>query len=49
MIWEITHHFMELEGKPVREVAGPVITAMQMIHFRLDRSGVVMKSEANFG
>jgi hypothetical protein len=48
MIWEITHHFTELEGKYVREVGGPVITAMQMIHFRMDRSGVVMKSEAKF-
>jgi hypothetical protein len=48
MIWEITHHFTELENKPVGEVGGPVITAMQMFHFRLDRSGVVMKSEAKF-
>ncbi len=47
--WRITHHFAELEGKGLANNAfqnWPIVTAMQVIDFRLDRSGAILKSEA---
>jgi hypothetical protein len=49
MFWRITHHIQELEGKSLLnpEFQGmPISTAMQVIDFRLDRSGVILKSQS---
>jgi hypothetical protein len=49
MFWKINHHFIELEDKIIanQNFQGlPISTAMQMISFRLDRSGVILKSES---
>lgn len=49
IFWKIDHSFNELIGKPLMNmnVQGmPITAAMQMIHFRLDRSGATLKSEA---
>jgi len=47
MFWKISHHFKELEGHDLVGV-GPIMEASQMIRFRMDRFGVVLKSEARF-
>ncbi len=49
MVWHITHHFTELEGKEFKnsKLKGQRIdVAQQDIQFRLDRSGTELKSEA---
>lgn len=49
IFWRITHHFKELEGKYLdnRGYEGLYIRlALQMMQFRLDRSGAELKSEA---
>ncbi|MHC4546682.1 MAG: hypothetical protein ACYTDW_20545 [Planctomycetota bacterium] len=49
IFWKITHHFKQLEGKYLdnRGYEGLYIRlALQMIQFRLDRSGAELKSEA---
>ncbi len=49
MFWRITHHFKELEDKSLLnpEFRGmPISTAMQVVNFRLDRSGVILKSQS---
>lgn len=49
MFWKITHHFQELIDKKLANpgFAGmPIMTASQMIQFRLDRTGAMLKSEA---
>ncbi|MHC4477639.1 MAG: hypothetical protein ACYTEL_18490 [Planctomycetota bacterium] len=49
MFWRVTHHFHELEGKSLGNggYEGYYIKkAMQMVEFRLDRSGAELKSEA---
>jgi hypothetical protein len=49
MFWKITHHFQELEGKNLANPGFeplPLVTAYQMIQFRLDRTGAILKSEA---
>ena len=49
MFWKITHHFNELEGKMLSNAnlnGLPILNAMQIINFRLDRRGVVLKSES---
>lgn len=51
MFWNITHHFDELEGKPLQNPGAhgiSVSTAAQMIKFRLDRTGVTLESHAIF-
>jgi hypothetical protein len=51
MFWKIVHHFKELEKKPLlnKDYEGmPIIDASQTIRFRLDRSGVILRSEARF-
>jgi hypothetical protein len=51
MAWKVTHHFKELEGKD-KQFLNPALrglyvdTAMQMVQFRLDRSGAELASEA---
>ena len=51
VLWEITHHFRELEGKD-KLLSNPgfeglyLDTALQAIHFRLDRCGAELASEA---
>lgn len=52
MFWKITHHFKELEEKNLANPGFeplPLVTAYQMIQFRLDRSGAILKSEARLG
>ena len=39
MFWRLEHHFAELEGREI-------LRALQMIEFRLDRSGAELASEA---
>lgn len=46
MVWRIDHRFLELIGKTVANVKGPIIEAMQTIEFRLDRSGAKLEGEA---
>jgi hypothetical protein len=46
MVWRIDHQFQELIGKTVSNVGLPIAGAMQMIEFRLDRSGAVLESDA---
>ena len=49
MFWKITHRFDGLEGKMIKNDQYKdmqISTAMQMINFRLDRSGAELKSEA---
>jgi len=49
MFWQIEHRFDELEGKRIigGELDGyPITRAEQLIHFRLDRCGAVLKSRA---
>ncbi len=49
ILWRITHHFKELEGKYLANKGYEdlyIRLALQMIHFRLDRSGAELKSEA---
>jgi hypothetical protein len=51
MFWRITHHFQELEDKSLLNPEFkdmPISTAMQVINFRLDRSGVILKSHSLF-
>jgi hypothetical protein len=51
IFWTIIHHFNELEGNLVTNASAngaPISTAAQMIHFRLDRTGVTLKSETFF-
>ena len=51
MFWKVTHNFTEIEGKKItnkRFNDMPITTAMQMINFRLDRSGAILKSESMF-
>jgi hypothetical protein len=45
MFWQINHHFIELLDRPLNS-GGPISEAFQMVRFRLDRSGVIVKSEA---
>ena len=48
MSWKLTHRFAELEGKPFENpsVKGMAVDVIQQdIDFRLDRSGVELKSE----
>jgi hypothetical protein len=51
MNWKVVHHFKELEG-PDKEFVNPALagrhlgTALQMIEFRMDRSGVELASES---
>ena len=47
MFWKISHHFKEIEGQSLAAV-GPIMEASQITHFRMDRFGVVLKSEARF-
>lgn len=49
IFWRIVHRFNELEGKTIQnpEYQGwPIQRAMQVIQFRLDRSGAELKSES---
>ncbi|MEN8126171.1 MAG: hypothetical protein ABFR90_00025 [Planctomycetota bacterium] len=49
LFWKIVHSYEELEGRALQntEYAGmPIEKAMQVIQFRLDRSGAELKSEA---
>jgi len=46
MVWKIDHRFLELVGKVLANVKGPITEAMQTIEFRLDRSGAKVESEA---
>jgi hypothetical protein len=49
IFWRITHHFKELEGKYFSNTGYESLyirLALQMIQFRLDRSGAELKSEA---
>jgi len=49
MFWEISHHFSELEGKCLLNPpysGWPIRMALQIINFRLDRSGAILKSQA---
>lgn len=49
MFWQVTHHFEEIEGKFLGNLGYQTYwfkEAMQMIQFRLDRSGAELKSEA---
>jgi hypothetical protein len=49
IFFKVLHHFKELEGKTLqnkRFKGYPVSEALQMIQFKLDRSGVELKSEA---
>jgi hypothetical protein len=49
MFWKIDHNFNELVGKSLTNANAqgmPITAAVQMIHFRLDRAGVTLKSEA---
>jgi hypothetical protein len=49
MFWKIDHSFNELVGKSLMNMNAqgmPITVAVQMIHFRLDRAGVTLKSEA---
>ncbi len=47
MFWKIDHHFKELEGMDKIVVGiGPIMEASQIVHFRLDRFGAMLKSEA---
>ena len=51
MFWKIDHHFTELEGKALLNPGYdnlPVSQALQSINFRLDRTGVILKSPALF-
>lgn len=47
LFWKITHRFSELEGAGIQNTADLTIErAMQVIEFRLDRSGAKLKSES---
>ena len=49
ILWRITHHLKELEGKYLANKGFEdlyIRLALQMIQFRLDRSGAELKSEA---
>ena len=51
VLYKLTHHFAELEGKPLgnqpwRAQGYFILQAMQMIDFALSRTGVTLKSEA---
>ena len=48
MFWRIDHRFKELTDKMVANSNPPmpIVEALQMIEFRLDRSGAVLESEA---
>lgn len=49
ILFNITHHFKELEGKFIQNKGFkgyPISEAIQMIQFKLDRSGAELKSEA---
>ncbi len=49
IFWKITHHFKELEGKYLANKGYESLyirLALQMIQFRLERSGAELKSEA---
>jgi hypothetical protein len=49
MFWRITHHFNELKGKSLRNQGYEgywIKEALQMVQFKLDRSGAELKSEA---
>jgi hypothetical protein len=49
IFWRISHHFKELEGKYLANKGYESLyirLALQMIQFRLDRSGAELKSEA---
>ncbi len=46
MVWRIDHQFQELSGKVVSNAGLPITGAMQTIEFRLDRTGVVLESDA---
>jgi hypothetical protein len=45
LFWQINHHFTELLDKPFMG-GDPISEAYQMIRFRLDRSGAILKSVA---
>ncbi len=48
MFWEISHHFVDLEGRLLGNDAfkdSSIKEASEKIQFKLDRSGVVIKSE----
>jgi hypothetical protein len=45
LFWQINHRFTELLNKPIRGF-DTISEAFQMIRFRLDRSGAILKSEA---
>ena len=45
LFWQINHRFTELLNKPIRGF-NTISEAFQMIQFRLDRSGAILKSEA---
>ncbi len=48
MCWRLTHHFAELEGKPVRNAGGmPIVLASQEIDFTLDRTGAQVTSDSD--
>lgn len=49
LFWKITHSFDELEGNTIanpKYQGMPIAKAMQVIQFRLDRSGAEIKSES---
>ena len=51
MYWDITHHFAELEGKFLSNDGYQslwISKALQMIRFRLDRTGALLESKATF-
>lgn len=49
MFWKVKHRFQELEGRPLANKGYegmPINEASQMILFRLDRTGAILKSES---
>jgi hypothetical protein len=49
MFWEIAHHFVDLEGRTLGNHGfedSSIKEALETIQFKLDRSGAVIKSEA---
>jgi hypothetical protein len=45
-VWKIDHRLLELIDKVLANVGGPIKDAMQILEFRLARSGAEVESEA---
>jgi hypothetical protein len=46
MVWRIDHRFLELIGKRLANVNQDIVEALQIVEFRLDRSGARVESDA---